>query len=314
LRILVTGVQGFIGSHLARGLLAEDNYVLGIARSHSSAGAMRIADIASHPRFSLRHLDLAGDVSGVTENVDLVFHLAALTFVDHSIRDPAAFIRNNYLATFNILEDARRNSVGRFVQVSTDEVYGPIIEGQFAENAALLPSNPYAASKGGADLLLGAYHKTYGFPGLIARVSNVYGTWQHPQKAIPTFVRHALRDEALPLFGDGKQRRAWIAVEDVCTGLWTIGRRGRQGEIYHVASQFEVTNLALAEMILKHLGKSDKLIRFILDRDVRPGHDWRYALSTAKIEALGWMPQRHFGPTLCAVVDWFAHNEAWLAW
>lgn len=312
MHILITGVEGFIGSHLARLALQEGNHVTGIARSYSSMGARRIRDIRYNERFSLRHQDLAVSASGVTEGKDIVFHLAAATFVDHSIRDPTHFVRNNIIAAFNVFEDARRHGVRRLVQVSTDEVYGPTAGDPFQEGSPMSPSNPYAATKGAADLMLRAFHTSYGVPGLVVRLSNVFGCHQHPQKVIPTFVRHALADEPLPVFGDGQHLRAWIAVEDVCSGLMILSRRGEDGQVYHLASRDEVTNLDLGQRILKLLGKPLDRIRLIRDRDCRPGHDRRYALDSSLARTLGWVIRHPLVERLPEVAGWYQSHPEWL--
>jgi dTDP-glucose 4,6-dehydratase len=312
LRITITGVQGFIGSHLAAFSLERGHDVIGIARSPSSAGQARIERLNHKRNFHVRYVDLATEASGITERADIVFHLAAKTSVDQSILDPSTFLRNNYLASFNLLEDARRHRVSRFIQMSTDEVYGPIVAGSYEENGFLRPSNPYAATKGACDLLVQAYHTTYEFPGIIARASNVYGPWQNPQKAIPTFVRSALSDLPLPIFGDGSHRRAWIAVEDVCSALWAIAEKGDLGNIYHIASEDEKTNLGMAQAVLQVLQKSTELVNFIPDREARPGHDARYSLKNTKLLSLGWRPTLTLDANLSSVIRWFQNNAWWL--
>jgi dTDP-glucose 4,6-dehydratase len=312
LRIVITGVQGFIGSHLAEVSLERGHDVTGIARSPSSAGQARIARFSAAQNFHLRYTDLATEASGLTEHAEIIFHLAARTSQDYGRLDPLTFARDNYIASSNLLEDARRHRVSRFIQTSTGEVYGPITTGSHEENSCLKPSNPYAATKAASDLLLQAYHATYKFPGIIARPANVYGAWQNPQKVIPTFIRSALSDRPLPIFGDGSHRRAWIAVEDVCAALWTIAERGGLGETYNVATDDAKTNLKIADAILQALGKPTRLLNFIPDHDAPPGYDARYSLKNTKLSSLGWQPKLTVDTHLPTVVRWFQQNPRWL--
>ena len=313
MRVVITGVQGFIGSHLAAFSLERGHDVIGIARSMSPAKQARIERLNHNKSFHVSYADLATEAFGVTEGADIVFHLAASTSSGQSLLDPSPFLRNNYVASFNLYEDARRHGVTRFIHMSTDEVYGTINASSHDESSFLKPSNPYAATKAACDLLLQAYHRAYAFPGIIARASNVYGTWQNPQKMIPTFVRFALSDAPLPIFGDGSHRRAWIAVEDVCSALWTIAEKGHLGDIYHIASSDEETNLNIAQTVLQVLEKSTRPFNFTPSHKARRGHDSRYSLNNAKLLSLGWQPTLTLDANLSVVIKWFQDNPWWLA-
>jgi dTDP-glucose 4,6-dehydratase len=201
--------------------------------------------------------------------------------------------------------------VKRYVQVSTDEVYGSILDGAYKEDARLNPTNPYSATKAGADMLTVSYHSTYGLDTIITRTENNYGPWQHPQKAMPTFVRKAMNDELLPVYGDGQHKRMWLHVTDHCRAILLLISKGVSGQIYHVAGEVELANVDLAKRILRLLGKSDSLIKFIDDFDIRPGHDRRYALDSAKIRALGWAPKYDLDTGIANTVRWYQDNKSW---
>jgi len=258
--------------------------------------------------------DINGDISGLCEHVDAIVHFAARTFVDHSIRDPRPFIEANTLGTANMLEEARRQRVGAFINVSTDEVYGQILEGAYKEDAPLCPRNPYSASKAGADALAISYFHTFHMWTAVTRTENNYGPYQHPQKAIPVFVGKALNDESLPVYGDGEHVRQWLHVQDHVEAILHILKKREElpgGEIWHVAGSQELTNNELATRILARLGKSADLIKHIDDFDIRPGHDRRYALNCDKLRATGWTPKIELGEGLDGCIDWYKNNEAW---
>lgn len=314
-KFLVTGVLGFIGSYFAKHVIRSypDVSVVGVARNTSQKNLARIEDVIDNPRFRLYYADFArDDLSEVFEDVDYVFHFGAKTFVDHSIRKPNPFIQSNVVGTFKILEEARRSKrLKMHFQVSTDEVYGSILSGAYKEDAPLNPTNPYAATKAAADMLALSYYNTYKLPVIITRTENNYGPFQHPQKAIPTFVRKALANEPLPVYGDGKHSRMWLHVEDHCTALLHLMEHGRAGEIYHVAGHQELQNLELARRVLQILGKPEDLITFIPDFDIRPGHDRRYALNIDKLAATGWKPKYSLDESLRQTVNWYKHNTWW---
>jgi dTDP-glucose 4,6-dehydratase len=317
MKFLVTGVTGFIGSYFAKYVIKNypDIIVVGVTRNTSQKHFMRISEILNHPRFQLYFADFAKDDLGeVMEDVDYVFHFGAKTFVDHSIRDPAPFIESNIVGTYRILEAERVNAkkLKMHFQISTDEVYGQILEGAYKEDARLNPRNPYAATKAAADMLSLSYYNTYGLPVIITRTENNYGPYQHPQKAIPTFVRCALENKPLPVYGDGKHSRMWLHVEDHVRGLLHLISYGKAGEIYHIAGEQELQNIELAKRVLRILDKPEDMIQFVPDYNIRPGHDRRYALNTEKIRATGWKPLIPLDVGLKETVLWYKNHPEWL--
>lgn len=321
MKILVTGCQGFIGSTFVKWTLSEhkDVSIRGFSRLSNQRNLGRLDVCNGHPKLEMIFGDLAGDISGLLEDVDVVVNFAAKTFVDHSIKDPMPFIHSNILGTYNLLEQARLYKPALFIQVSTDEVYGAILDGAYKEDARLNPTNPYAASKAAADMLVVSYGNTYHMPYIITRTENNYGRMQHPQKVFPKFVAKAMRGDKLPVYGDGKHRRMWLRVEDHCTAIWHLiekffapdaGQLPPQG-IYHIAGEEELENLELAKRILAVLGKSEDMIEFIEDFNIRPGHDRRYALDVSKLKALGWKPQYTIEDGIKEVVEWYRDNPEW---
>lgn len=315
--ILVTGCMGFIGSHFCKYILENTHFdIIGFGRNSDQKNLRRLDGCLSNSRFHLILGDLSDNssVSGLMEDVDYVVNFAAKTFVDHSIRDAQPFIQSNIVGTFNLLEEARRNksSLKRYIQVSTDEVYGSILQGAYREDARLNPTNPYAASKAAGDMLCLSYFNTYSVPVIITRTENNYGEYQHPQKALPKFVKYALNHRKLPIYGDGEHRRMWLYVNDHCSAIHHLLTHGKVGEIYHVAGEQELTNNELAKKILKILDKQEDMIEYIDDHNVRPGHDRRYALNTEKLKATGWEPKYKLDETLKNVVEWYKNNQWWL--
>ncbi|HEV8676115.1 MAG TPA: GDP-mannose 4,6-dehydratase, partial [Methylomirabilota bacterium] len=244
----------------------------------------------------------------VMTGCDAVVNLAAESHVDRSIQDAGAFIRTDVYGTWVLLEAARALRVGRYLQVSTDEVYGSIGRGAFRETDPLRPSSPYAASKAGGDQMVLAYWTMHRLPVLISRGANTFGPNQYPEKVIPLFITNALDDQPLPLYGDGRQVRDWLYVIDHCAALDLLLHKGAEGEVYNVGVGSELENIALTRRILALLGKPNSLIRPVADR---PGHDRRYALDTIKLRALGWQPGHGFDDALAATVAWYRANEAW---
>lgn len=315
MNILVTGGAGFIGSHFVRYLLAQypDCRVVNLDKLTYAGNLENLAPIWEEPRHRFVQGDIA-DLSLVNdilkEGFDAVVNFAAESHVDRSILDSQPFIQTNVVGTVTLLEAARRYQVGRYLQVSTDEVYGPLGSGVTAdENWPLSPSSPYAASKAAADVIAQSYYRTYLLPVLIARSSNNYGPYQFPEKLIPLVVTNALADLPLPVYGDGKQIREWLHVEDNCRALAAIMISGSPGEIYNVGSECGKTNLEVIEFILSRLGKPRSLITFVEDR---PGHDRRYALDSGKIRGeLGWRPQIDFEAGIGLTIDWYVKNRDW---
>ena len=313
MRILVTGGAGFIGSHLVRRLLSEGhNPVVNLDALRYSGNMENLADVAHDPRYAFVHGDIcdAGTVERVLKehHIDSVVNCAAETHVDRSILEPNSFARTDVVGTAVLLEEVRKAKVARFLQVSTDEVYGSVEHGWSKEDDTLAPRSPYSASKAGADLLVLSYWATYKFPVLITRGSNTYGPNQYPEKFIPLFITNAIDDELLPLYGDGRYRRDWLSVHDHCRAIEHVLRYGAPGNVYNIGGGNEQENITVAEMILKHLGKPMELIRFVEDR---PGHDRRYAVDWSRLRLLGWSPRVRFEEGLCATVDWYRTHESW---
>jgi dTDP-glucose 4,6-dehydratase len=263
-----------------------------------------------NPRFTFVRGDVADEevVRRAMAGCDAVINFAAETHVDRSILFPKEFVLTDVVGTFTLLEAARELGAIKFVQVSTDEVYGSIDEGAFDEGAALEPSSPYSASKAGGDLLALAYAKTFDAPALVARSTNNYGPFQYPEKLIPLFVTNALDDKPLPVYGDGRQVRDWLHVRDNCEALALLLEKGEPGVVYNVGGDYELENLDVTKRILKILGKGDDLITYVKDR---PGHDRRYALSCERIKALGWRPRTAFDAGLEETVRWYVEHEDW---
>jgi dTDP-glucose 4,6-dehydratase len=313
MRVLVTGIYGFIGSYFAKYVMSvlPDVHVVGFGRSSSQSNAARLGKLDR--RLSIVHGDLCDQsaVSGICEHVDVVVNFAAKTFVDHSLKDRQPFIQSNIIGADNLMDDATRYGVKRFIQVSTDEVYGQILEGAYREDALLQPRNPYSWSKACADLDAIQRHRTYGFPCIITRTENNFGPYQHRQKAMPTFVRCALAGDPIPVYGDGLHVRCWLHVEEHCRAICCLMTEGILGEIYHVAGEQEMTNLDLARLVLRTLGKPETQVRHIDDRDIRPGHDRRYALNCSKLRATGFKIEQDLPERLAETVRWYERHTEW---
>jgi dTDP-glucose 4,6-dehydratase len=312
-RVLVTGGAGFIGSHFVHHAMARrPEWSVTVLDKLTYAGNLaNLRDLEGHPRYRFVRGDIAvaDDVAAAWDGgVDVVFNFAAETHVDRSIGDPESFIRTDILGVHTLLEAARARGVRRFVQISTDEVYGSVASGASREDAPLMPSNPYSASKAGADRLVYSYHATYGLPVLITRASNNFGPNQYPEKMIPLFITNALEDLPLPLYGDGQNVRDWLWVGDHCEALDAVLESGVPGEVYNIGGGNERRNIEVTGRILARLGKPATLVRHVADR---LGHDRRYALDCGKLAALGWTPRTHFETALDATIDWYRANRAW---
>ena len=311
--VLVTGGAGFIGSNFVRFALAAhpDWRVTTLDKLTYAGRVENLHDVIDDPR----HEFVRGDVAdpavarSLVARANLVVHFAAETHVDRSILSAGDFTRTDVYGTFVLLEAAREApGLRRFIQISTDEVYGTVPTGASRETDELKPRNPYAASKAGADRLAYSYFATYGVPVIVTRASNNYGPYQFPEKVIPLFVTNAIDGQAVPLYGDGLNVRDWLHVADHCRALDLVIASGEPGEVYNVGGGNEVTNLDLTRRILAGLGRSESLIRPVADR---PGHDRRYCLDTAKLCGLGWRPQVDFAAGLGETIDWYRKNEWW---
>jgi dTDP-glucose 4,6-dehydratase len=308
----VTGGAGFIGSAFVRRLLArEDPPAVTVLDKLTYAGNLaNLAAVEGHPRYAFVRGDIADAnlVDELARDAEVIVNFAAESHVDRSITEPGAFLQTDVIGTFVLLEAARRHDHARFVQVSTDEVYGDVESGHSDEDATLRPRSPYAASKAGGDLIAGAYHTTYGLPVCITRSSNNFGPFQYPEKVIPLFVTNAIDDEPLPLYGDGLQVRDWLYVEDNCAAIELVLERGEPGTTYNVGGGNELTNLELTRSILTLLDKPESLVRSVPDR---PGHDRRYAVDATRIRALGWEPEHAFADALAETVRWYREHQEW---
>jgi dTDP-glucose 4,6-dehydratase len=314
MRWLVTGGLGFIGSHFIRLVLRERTQVsiVNLDAMTYAGNPANLRDVQDDPRYRFRRGDIcdAGAVAeAIDPGVDAIVNFAAETHVDRSILDPKEFLRTDILGTHVLLEAQRERSVPRYLQVSTDEVYGDVAAGESTESDPLRPRSPYAASKAGADLQVLAYHVTYGAPVLITRGSNTYGPRQYPEKIVPLFVTNLIDDQPVPVYGDGEQIRDWLHVEDHARAILHVLERGDTGNVYNVAGANPRTNLELTRLLLEGCGRSmDTHVEHVSDR---LGHDRRYALDTAKLRALGWSPRVPFDDGLRSTIAWYRANESW---
>ncbi len=316
MNVLVTGGSGFIGSNLVR-LLVEERpawRIVNLDKLTYAGNAENLAELERHPRYRFVRGDICNGelVADIfrTERIDGVLHLAAESHVDRSILSPSVFIETNVRGTQVLLEAARELGVKRFLHVSTDEVYGSLgPTGFFTELTPVAPSSPYSASKASSDLLALAYAHTFEMPVVVTRCSNNYGPYQFPEKLIPLMIANAVRDLALPVYGDGMNVRDWIHVEDHCRGLLAALENGRDGEVYNFGASSERHNIDIVKQVLKLVGKPESLIEYVKDR---PGHDRRYAIDAAKAQTeLGWAPRHRFEDALGATVRWYVEHRAW---
>ena len=327
-RILVTGGAGFIGSNFVRYLLsaAGDCVVLNLDKLTYAGNLENLKGLdEQHPeRYKFVHGDICDeeliDHVFAEFDPDAVVNLAAESHVDRSILNPNLFIETNVLGTATLLRAARKRwpkdqwPAKRFLQVSTDEVYGSLGEDdrsvKFTEETPLCPHSPYSASKASADLIVQSFHDTYGLPTLITRCSNNYGPYQFPEKLIPLMINNALNDRPLPVYGDGRNIRDWLYVEDHCEALWVVLNKAEPGQVYNIGGNSEMRNIEVVKMLLDHLGKPHSLIEFVTDR---PGHDRRYAMDATKIKkGLGWEPKYAFSEKLRETVDWYLARRDWV--
>ncbi|MHB0866620.1 MAG: dTDP-glucose 4,6-dehydratase [Thermoleophilia bacterium] len=312
MKILVTGGAGFIGSNFIRLILNKypEYEVVNLDLLTYAGNLDNLKDIEPDQRYRFVQGDIrnAAVVDKVMDKVDAVVNFAAESHVDRSIGGAADFIQTDVFGTFVLLEAARQHGVGRYLQISTDEVYGSTESGSFAETDILEPSSPYSASKAGGDMQVMAYHTTYGLPTLITRSSNNFGPYQYPEKLIPLFITNALEGKDLPLYGDGKNVRDWIYVHDNCEGIDAVLHHGEIGQIYNIGGGNEKSNVYITKQILKILDKPEDMIKPVADR---LGHDFRYSIDCTKTKALGWEPAHDFETALQKTVDWYLGNRWW---
>lgn len=314
MRLLVTGGAGFIGSNFIRYMLDKHPgwKVTNLDKLTYAGNLENLEDIQDNKVYKFVHGDIADRElldKLLSQGFDAIVNFAAESHVDRSILDGSPFIETNVHGTQVLLEGTRKYQIPRFIQVSTDEVYGSIDVGKFSESSSLVPSSPYSASKAAADLLCVSYCKTYHTPIIITRCSNNYGPYQFPEKLIPLTITNAIEDKTIPIYGDGLNVRDWIFVTDHCRAIDVILQRGRLGEVYNIAGNNEKTNLNIVNIVLKILGKPRSLAKFVTDR---PGHDRRYALDTTKItQELGWQATASFEYELAETVAWYITHEPW---
>jgi dTDP-glucose 4,6-dehydratase len=312
--LLVTGGAGFIGSNFVRYMLRQHpDYQIVVYDKLTYAGNVSsLLDVHDDPRYRFERGDIAdkhrlADV--IRDNhIDTIVNFAAESHVDRSILEPDAFIHTDVVGTYILLEAARQFGLERLHQVSTDEVYGSIPVGAFKEGDPLEPNSPYSASKAGGELMVRAYHETYGLNTVVTRGSNTFGPYQYPEKVAPLFITNAIDDEPLPLYGDGRQVRDWLYVLDHCAGIDLVLHQGEAGQVYNLGGGNERYNIDVTHRILELLDKPETLIRPVADR---PGHDRRYALDCSKIHGLGWRPAYDFETALAETVAWYRQNEWW---
>jgi dTDP-glucose 4,6-dehydratase len=314
--LFVTGGCGFIGSNFIRHLLQTDPSlkIINFDALTYAGNLANLADVASNERYRFVKGDIT-DAKAVDEamdsSVDAVINFAAESHVDRSILDSGPFVHTNVIGTQTLLDAARRKKIGRYVQVSTDEVYGSLgATGLFTETTPLSPNSPYSASKAAADMLVNAYHHTFGMDTIITRCSNNYGPYHFPEKLIPLFITNIMNDQQVPVYGDGMQIRDWIYVVDHGRGVEAAWRKGRAGEVYNFGGRCEMANIDLTNLLLELLGKPKSLIKYVQDR---PGHDRRYAIDCTKAEQeLGWAPQVTFADGLANTINWYHQNQEWV--
>lgn len=313
--ILVTGGAGFIGNCFIRHMLQKySNYKIINLDALTYAGNLEnLYDVKDNPNYEFVNGDICDKdlVTQIVSGVDMIVNFAAETHVDRSITGPEIFIETNVKGTMTLLQAAKEFNIERYLQVSTDEVYGTLGNtGYFTETTPLAPNSPYSASKAGADMLVRAYYETYKVPTLITRCSNNYGPYQYPEKLIPFFISRLLKGEKVPVYGDGLNVRDWLYVYDHCAAIDTVLHKGRVGEVYNIGGHNEKTNLEITHLILDAMNKDESSIEYVQDR---LGHDRRYAISNDKITSeLGWEPSVTFEEGILLTIDWYLNNKAWM--
>jgi dTDP-glucose 4,6-dehydratase len=312
MKILITGGAGFIGSNFVHFMLRQHprNQIVVLDKLTYAGNLNNLKTAMKKIEFIKGDICNRKLVEKVAKGIDVIINFAAESHVDRSIAEPEPFLTTNVLGTQVLLEAARRFDHEKFVQISTDEVYGSVFRDSFREEDLLRPSSPYAASKAAADMLVHSYFVTYGLPVLITRSTNNFGPYQHPEKLIPKLIVNAMSDKPLPIYGDGKNVRDWLYVIDNCEAIDLVLRKGKSGEIYNVGAGNEKMNLELANLILEELGKPKSLIKFVNDR---PGHDLRYSLKCGKIRKLGWRAKTSFEDGARRTIKWYKENKWWWA-
>ncbi len=318
MKLLVTGGAGFVGSNFVRYMLNKHSgwEIVNLDKLTYAGNLENLKDIQDNPR----HRFVKGDIADknlvnelLQKGIDIIVNFAAETHVDRSFIDPDPFVQTNVVGTQTLLEGARRHNVKKVIHLSTPEVYGgssPLKgEGKFTEESPFLPNNPYSASKAAADMMCRAYHRTYGLSIMLTRFANAYGPYQYPEKLLPLTITYALKDKPIPIYGDGKYRRNWIYIDDICRAIDIIIEKGRPGEAYNIGSGYEMSNLELVYRVLDILHKPHDLVTFVPDR---PSHDWQYPLDSTRIMTeLGWHLASEFEQALSDTIKWYEANRAW---
>jgi len=314
-KILVTGGAGFIGANFVRYMLKNylDYEIINLDALTYCGNLKNLSGIENNPNYSFikGNINDKNLIHEIVSDVDYIINFAAESHVDRSIEDPEIFIKSNILGTQVLLDAAKEFGITKFLQISTDEVYGSLgEEGYFREDTHLAANSPYSASKAGADLMVRAYHKTFDLPVNITRCSNNYGPYQFPEKLIPLMISNALEDKELPVYGDGLNVRDWLHVYDHCTAIDLVLHKGKIGEVYNIGGNNEKPNIEIVKLILKNLNKPETLIKYVKDR---LGHDRRYAIDSTKIQTeLGWKPKYTFESGISETINWYLHNQKWL--
>ncbi|MDP2586473.1 MAG: dTDP-glucose 4,6-dehydratase [Candidatus Komeilibacteria bacterium] len=314
MNLLVTGGAGFAGSNFIRYILRKyPNYRIFNLDKLTYAGNLdNLKDIEGNANYKFIKGDIVDQrmVFKICRNnkIDAILNYAAETHVDRSILDPADFVKTDVIGTYNILEAVKEFKLQKFVQISTDEVYGSLTKGQFTEESPFLPNSPYSASKAGADLLCRSYVKTYKLPVVVTHSCNFYGPYQYPEKMIPLFVTNLMEGKKVPLYGKGENTREWIYVLDHCRAIDFLLHKGVNGEVYNIGTGVEKKNIQITQIFLAELGLDKKMIEFVKDR---PGHDWRYAVNSNKLKKLGWSPEYDFDDAMRETIRWYQKNEWW---
>ncbi|MFH1597624.1 MAG: dTDP-glucose 4,6-dehydratase [Patescibacteria group bacterium] len=313
MKVLVTGGAGFMGSNFIRYMLKkhESAKIVNLDKLTYAGNLKNLEMIANNPRYQFVKGDIADEkiVDRIVNNkIDTIINFAAETHVDRSILGPKDFIITDVLGTYTLLEAAKKYKVKKYIQISTDEVYGSTKSGKFSETTNFDPSSPYSASKAGGDHLVMAYYKTFGVPIIRTHSCNFFGPNQYPEKLIPLFVTNLLENKKVPVYGKGLNSREWIYTEDYCQALDLIMNKGKIGEVYNIGTGWEKTNMEITRLILRLLGKDKSMIKYVKDR---PGHDWRYAIDNRKLKRLGWKPSFTFNEAMKLTVSWYQHNHKW---
>lgn len=311
MNLLITGGLGFMGSNFIRYLLNNFDYkIINLDKVTYCGNFDNLRDVENNPNYKFIKGDIADKkiVDEVTKNVDAIINFAAETHVDRSIMEPDAFIKTDILGTYTLLEAARRYKIKRYIQISTDEVFGSVEEGESTEDSPFKPNSPYSASKAGADHLCRAYFVTYKLPVIVTHSCNFYGPYQYPEKLIPLFITNLLEGKKVPVYTPGTQIREWIYTKDFCNALFTILNDGKDGEVYNIGTGQRFKNIEITKKILKLLNKDESYIEYVKDR---PGHDVRYALNCDKLKQFNWKPKYNFDTALKETINWYKENEWW---